>query len=281
MGEPLLKEVVAVGEEVRPSAAADDTPPVANGAKDGAPRAHARSHKHQPIGVLPALQSLIYLLVASLFVMTFTMQPIRIPSASMEPTLLVGDFLLMNKEAAAANTAWLMPPAGIERGDVIVFHDPVDDPSVHLVKRVVGLPGDRIHLRDGVVYVNGVALKEPYAVYRRSAEDVFRDDFPNLNTMSSEVNTNWWIRLRGLVHEGDITVPARSYFVMGDNRNDSEDSRYWGFVPRDYIVGKPLLIYFSFRQPGSEDAADAGLVPGDAHGRWDIARWGRMFRVVK
>jgi signal peptidase I len=283
MGEPL--EIVAEGEEVRSSAAADDTPPIANGAKNGSPRTHyVRSpHKHQPIGVLPAVQSLLFLLISSLFVMTFTMQPIRIPSASMEPTLLVGDFLLMNKEAAATNPSWLMPQAGIERGDVIVFHDPVDDPSVHLVKRVVGLPGDRIHLRDGVVYVNGVALKEPYAVYRRSAEDVFRDDFPNLNTMSSEVNTNWWIRLRGLVHEGDITVPARSYFVMGDNRNNSEDSRYWGFVPRDYIVGKPLLIYFSFRQPGSDDPADAGLVPGppEAHGRWDIARWRRMFRVVR
>jgi len=292
MGEPLVRQVIAEDEEVRSSAAVDDTPrstwAFAKGAKDGAHWTHGgrAAHKHQPIGVLPALQSLLYLLVASLFVMTFTMQPIRIPSASMEPTLLVGDFLLMNKAAATTNPSWLMPREGIERGDVIVFHDPVDDPSVHLVKRVVGLPGDRIHLRDGVVYVNGVALKEPYAVHRRAAEDVFRDDFPNLNTMNSEVNTNWWIRLRGLVHEGDITVPARSYFVMGDNRNDSEDSRYWGFVPRDYIVGKPLLIYFSFRQPGSDDAADAGLAPvdGDAyagHGRWDIARWGRMFRVVR
>ena len=246
-----------------------------------------RAHAHHHVGVLPALQSLLYVLVISLFVMTFTMQPIRIPSASMEPTLLVGDFLLMNKQAAAWEPAgaWSpLPPAGIKRGDIIVFHDPVDDPSVHLVKRVIALPGDRIHLRDGVVYINGAALKESYTVHRRSPADTFRDDFPNLNTMDAAVNTNWWIQLRHLVHEDEITVPPASYFVMGDNRNNSEDSRYWGFVPQENIVGKPLLIYFSFRQPDSEDPQATGLTPADparAHRRWDIARWRRIFRVVR
>ena len=234
------------------------------------------AREQQPVGMLLAAQSLLYVLAISLFVITFLMQPIRIPSGSMEPTLLVGDFLLMNKQAVAPagrNRGWSpLPPGEIRRGEVVVFHDPVDDPSVHLVKRVVGMPGDRIHLREGVVYVNGEAMREPYAVHRAAPENEFRDDFPNLNTMDSEVNTNWWIRLRGLVHEGEITVPRGSYFVMGDNRNNSEDSRYWGFVPRDAIVGEPFLIYFSFRRPGGDEGGDRA---GD--GWWRIVRWGGCF----
>ena len=245
---------------------------------------------HHHAGVLGSAQSLLYVLVISLFAITFIVQPIRIPSGSMEPTLLVGDFLLMNKQAVAADRTgpgkWLLPPVAIRHGDIVVFHDTVEDPSVHLVKRVIGLPGDRIHLLDGVVYRNDVALTEPYAVHRRAPEDTFRDDFPNMNTMDGAVNTNWWIRLRGMVRNGEITVPANSYFVMGDNRNNSEDSRYWGFVPREAIVGKPFLVYFSFRQPGMGTARDAGLISesGEGYagrGRWDIVRWGRVGQVVR
>lgn len=237
----------------------------------------------QPVGILPAVQSLLYVLITGLFLMTFTVQPIRIPSASMEPTLLIGDFLLLDKQSVAPGAArGFLPPTGIGRGDIVVFHDPVDDPSVHLVKRVIGLPGDRIHLRDGVVFLNGHPLHEQYAVYRRAAADVYRDDFPILQTMDARVNPDWWIRLRGLVHEGEVTVPPGSYFVMGDNRNDSEDSRYWGFVPRDAIVGKPLMIYFSWKQPGSDD--DSGVMPIKAAGvpgdKNDFARWERTFQVV-
>ena len=243
---------------------------------------------HPAVGVLPAVQSLLYVLVVSLFLMTFTVQPIRIPSESMEPTLLVGDFLLLDKQAAGGGGG-VMPPAGIGRGDVVVFHDPVDDPSIHLVKRVIGLPGDRIHLRDGVVYRNGAALKEDYAVYRRSGRDVFRDDFPSLRTMDPGVNPNWWIQLRTLARDGEVTVPADSYFVMGDNRNNSEDSRYWGFVPRQAIVGKPVMIYFSWKQPGDDElpagvanqtmvkSVQTGSMSG---GRPDFARWDRTFRVI-
>src|ERR1700722_690048 len=101
---------------------------------------------HHHVGFLPALQSMLYVLIVALFVMTFTVQPIRIPSSSMEPTLLVGDFILMDKGTVEGNAGGLLPPVRIERGDVVVFHDPVDDPSVHLVKRVIGVPGDRIHL---------------------------------------------------------------------------------------------------------------------------------------
>jgi signal peptidase I len=264
MGEPLLEA----------------QPEVAESARIRAQQLALQAHKHQPIGILPALQSLLFVLIVSLFAITFTLQPIRIPSGSMEPTLLVGDFLLMNKASAAMPGGWsAMPPTSIRRGDVIVFHDPVDDPSVHLVKRVIGLPGERIHLRDGVVYINDVAIREPYAVHRRAPADEYRDDFPTLASLDTAVNSNWWIRLRSLIKDGDITVPPASYFVLGDNRNNSEDSRYWGFVPRELIVGKPLMVYFSFRQPGTDDAPDPDD-PDAGHSKWDIARWGRTFRVI-
>jgi signal peptidase I len=248
-----------------------------------APRPAAHPH-HHPVGTLPAVQSLLYMLIVSLFVMTFIVQPIRIPSASMEPTLLVGDFLLMDKQTTEA--LGLLPRVAIHRGDVIVFHDPVDDPSIHLVKRVIGIPGDTIHLRDGIVYLNGQPLKETYTIYRQSAEDRFRDDFPDLQTVQAHVNPNWWISLRSLVHDGEVTVPPGHYFVMGDNRNDSEDSRYWGFVPREAIVGKPLLIYFSWRQPGVDEAvsvepAATPIHPVDDPASSSFARWDRTFRVVR
>ena len=236
--------------------------------------------RHHHPGLLAAVQSLLYVLVVALFVMTFTVQPIRIPSESMEPTLLVGDFLMMDKQIGG--THWLLPVAEVQRGDVVVFHDPVDDPSVHLVKRVIGVPGDRIHLRDGVVIRNGERLQEPYAVYRESPEDRFRDDFPDLHTMQARVNPAWWIRLRGMVRDGEITVPAGSYFVMGDNRNDSEDSRYWGFVPRDAIVGRPFLIYFSWRQPGMDEDIEAwGIHAETKSGAMGFGRWDRTLKVVR
>ena len=248
---------------------------VESAAKPEAAAVERRVAPVHPVGLLPAAQSLLYVLVVALFLITFTVQPIRIPSGSMEPTLLIGDFLLLDKEAVAKQAGWLLPSGRVDRGDIVVFHDPVDDPSVHLVKRVIALPGDRLHLRDGVVYLNGQRLQEPYAVHRGSSRDGFRDDFPNLHSMETGINANWWVHLRGLVHDGEITVPAGHYFVMGDNRNDSEDSRYWGFVPRDAIVGKPLLVYVSVREPEPGEPARA------ATRRSDFIRWKRTFQVVR
>jgi signal peptidase I len=254
------------------------------------PRRPVPVHPPLPVGILPAIQSLLYVLVVALFLIAFTVQPIRIPSASMEPTLLVGDFLLLDKQAVADDHGALLPPARIEHEDVIVFHDPVDDPSIHLVKRVIGLPGDRLHLRNGIVYRNGEPLDEQYAVRRPAGRDVFRDNFPLLANVDAAVNPDWWIRLRSLVHGGEVTVPPESYFVMGDNRNNSEDSRYWGFVPRSAIVGKPVLIYFSWKQ--ADDDAEASGNEGPIHvvdrpfrledfRLGDFARWERTFRVVR
>jgi signal peptidase I len=216
--------------------------------------------------MLHAFQSLLYILVVALFIMTFTAQPFRIPSASMEPTLLVGDFLLVNKEISTGRFPALAPANLIRRGDLIVFHYPVD-PALHLVKRIVGLPGDRLRLRDGRVWIDGRALSEPYAVYLPSATDSYRDDFPRLDRADPAVDSRWWVQMHSLVANGELTIPPDSYFVLGDNRNNSEDSRYWGLVPRAAIVGKPFLIYFSLKEP--------------AVSLMNLARWDRTLRIVR
>ena len=216
--------------------------------------------------MLHAFQSLLYILVVALFIMTFTAQPFRIPSASMEPTLLVGDFLLVNKEISTGRFPALAPANLIRRGDLIVFHYPVD-PALHLVKRIVGLPGDRLRLRDGRVLIDGRALSEPYAFYRPSATDSYRDDFPRLDRADPAVDSRWWVQMHSLVANGELTIPPDSYFVLGDNRNNSEDSRYWGLVPRAAIVGKPFLIYFSLKEP--------------AVSLMNLARWDRTLRIVR
>jgi signal peptidase I len=195
--------------------------------------------------------------------MTFTAQPFRIPSASMEPTLLVGDFLLVNKQLA--NFPALAPAGRIRRGDLIVFHYPVD-PNKNLVKRVVGLPGERIRLRDGRVSIDGRTLSESYAVYLPSAPDSYRDDFPRVDRADPAVDSRWWIQMHSLVSNGELSIPPGSYFVLGDNRNDSEDSRYWGLVPREAIEGKPFLIYLSLSEPGGS--------------LFKFARWERTLRIV-
>jgi signal peptidase I len=127
------------------------------------------------------------------------------------------------------------------------------DPALHLVKRVVGLPGDRLRLRSGRVLLNGRPLREPYAFYSPSRPNGFRDDFPSLLEADPNVDLRWWIELRQSVRDGEVVVPPGEYFVLGDNRNDSEDSRYWGFVPRSAIVGRPLLVYFTL--PLAEDTS--------------------------
>ncbi len=245
---------------------------------------------HDGSGTLSALQSLSAIIVVAIFAVTFSLQPFRIPSASMEPTLLVGDFLLVNKHQPSTRD-WLspFPDSGIHRGDVIVFYYPVD-PSLHLVKRVVGLPGDRLRMRSGTVFINGKALQEPYAVYTRSAEDSFRDDFPHLRSTDPDVDANWWFQLQHLVDHGELKIPAGQYFVLGDNRNDSEDSRYWGLVPSASIVGEPFLVYFSVPDPD-----EAVELPRDHRGLMahtkspqslpevitGAARWDRVLHVVR
>jgi len=220
------------------------------------------THHHS---LLQAFQSLLTILVVALFMMTFSVQPFRIPSASMEPTLLVGDFLLVDKEISTSQFPAYAPAGFIHRGDLIVFHYTLD-PNKHLVKRVVGLPGEQLRLRDGHVFLSGRALTEPYAVFRATAPDSYRDDFPRVDRADPAVDSRWWIQMHSLVVNGELTIPPDSYFVLGDNRDDSEDSRYWGLVPRAAIVGKPILIYFSMNEP-------AGSL-------LHFARWERTLRIL-
>lgn len=218
----------------------------------------SRHPEHHGDGPLSPVKSLLEIFVCALFVVTFIVQPSRIPSASMLPALRVGDFLLIDMQSYALRGAFsrLLPPTEIRRGDLVVFHYPVDA-SLDLVKRVVGVPGDRLRLRGGHVLLNGRPLKEPYAWYTPTAPNEFRDEFPSLLEADPNADLRWWIDLRKTVVEGDVIVPAGEYFVLGDNRNDSEDSRYWGFVPRGAIIGRPLLVYFTL--PMAEDMS--GMSP--------------------
>jgi signal peptidase I len=235
--------------------------------------------------VSEALSSLLRTVVVALFLLTFVLQPLLIPSESMERTLLVGDFLLFNKQVYAPQgglSRWLMPYREVRRGDIIVFHHP--DPPL-LIKRVVGVPGDRLRIEDGRVLVNGTPLDEPYAAFEPAAPNSFRDNFPARIYTDPQVDPDWWREMQALVHNGELVVPAGQYFVLGDNRNHSKDSRFWGFVPRQAIVARPLVIYFSLRRPSTTDvqqASDDRLghdreLPAKLKG---FARWKRIFRVV-
>jgi len=247
-----------------------------------APRVKAKGYP----GAMEMTRSLLMVVVVALFILTFIVQPFRIPSESMERTLLVGDFLLVNKTAfaPAGHWGWLLPYQKIERGDIIVFHFPPNPPE-HVVKRVIGLPGDRVHLQNGEAWVNGEALDEPWAVYEPAYPDDFRDSFPTQLYTDPGVDPQWWMEMRRDVREGDLVVPPGEYFVLGDNRNFSRDSRYWGFVPEDHIVGRPFIIYFSLRQPSTTDTES----PDDRLGQKndplsrieDFARWDRFLRVVR
>jgi signal peptidase I len=240
-----------------------------------------------------ALASLLRTVVIALFVLTFVMQPFLIPSESMEHTLLVGDFLLFNKQAyapASPASRWLMPYQDVQRGDIVVFHH--TDPPL-LVKRIVGIPGDRLKIENGHVLVNDVPLNEPYAAFEPAPVNTFRDNFPARIYTDPEVDPDWWRLMQSLTHDGELVVPQGEYFVLGDNRNHSMDSRFWGFVPRQAIVARPLIIYFSLTRPSttdvSADVQHASPKPsndrlghdGELMARFaEFARWNRIFRVV-
>lgn len=234
-----------------------------------------------------ACASLLRPVVVAMFLLGFVFQPFLIPSSSMEHTLLVGDFLLFNKQVLAPASGpgrWLLPYRDVERGDIIVFHHPKPR---YLVKRVVGLPGDRLRVDDGRVTVNGTALYEPYADIEPSEPDPFRDSFPG-SVYDPTIDPTWWRQMQNLTQNGELVVPEGQYFVLGDNRNNSTDSRFWGFVRREEIVARPLVIYFSYN-PSSKDAWQAALEAGDDRLGHDgqlsfklagFARWKRIFHVV-
>jgi len=232
------------------------------------------------------IQSLLSIIVIVLFVITFIVQAFQIPSESMEKTLLIGDYLLVDKVHFGQGDfpSWVMPYSSLKRGDIVVFHYPID-PSQHFVKRVIGIPGDHIRLRNKTVFVNDQPLQESYAVRQVADRNLYRDNFPSDVDLTGQVDTQWRSELRRHLQDGELVVPPDQYFVMGDNRDRSLDSRYWGFVPRDNIVGRPLLIYLSLRdrQDAAEDGRNGKLFNSGrllAH-VWQFARWDRMFHLVR
>jgi signal peptidase I len=239
--------------------------------------------------VIGSLQSLVGTVIIAIFVITFIVQAFQIPSESMENTLLVGDYLLVNKLCYGAGSGFglgnlVMPYQKISRGDIVVFHYPVD-PTQHFVKRVIGVPGDRLRMVAKKVWINGKPLDEPYVHFLEPPNNVFRDDFPRTDIPAIGLDGKWWLEMKKLVEDGQLIVPEGHYFVMGDNRDDSQDSRYWGFVPRENIVGRPLLIYWSVRSwqdpRGSTSFADRlyRLAYGVTH-FFQITRWNRTLRLV-
>ena len=205
----------------------------------------------------------------------------------MENTLLVGDYLLVDKFAYApgGHWGWAVPYERFRRGDIVVFKWPVH-PEQHFVKRIIGLPGDRVHLVSGHVFVNGVALSEDYAVHKHYNHDPFRDEFPTRHGSDPNINPTWGADISGFTRNNELVVPQNCYFVLGDNRDSSLDSRYWGFVPRENIVGKPLLIYFSLRSSQDEDLFPEsddkiGRFMDDLRHLPSMARWARIFHFVK
>jgi signal peptidase I len=229
-----------------------------------------------------SLQSLLGTIVIALFVITFVVQAFQIPSESMENTLLVGDYLLVNKLSYGGPRfgSDLMPYQKITRGDVIVFHYPVD-PQQHFVKRVIGVPGDRLRMVNKTVYIDGKPLDEPYVRFIDPPNNMFRDNFPRTDIPVFNMEWKWWLEMRKLVDDGELIIPQGNYFVMGDNRDDSQDSRYWGFVPRENIIGRPLLIYWSVRTIDTD--SQAGRAYRFAYALTHIfrnTRWNRTLRLV-
>jgi signal peptidase I len=211
-------------------------------------------------------------------------QPFVIPTASMHNTLLTGDHLLVDKLAYSPSDAMskhLLPYEDVQRGDIIVFLHPTL--NVNYVKRCIGLPGDHIKLMNKQVYINGKLLNEPYVIHQAGFAE-YRDNFP-LGDPEYVQDPKMVERAHRMVKDdvvdGELVIPEGSYFAMGDNRDDSLDSRYWGLVPRDNIVGKPLIIFWSY------DATTEDLKDYNLHHMFDLAahfftktRWNRTLKLI-
>ncbi len=221
------------------------------------------------------LESLIIAVVLALFIRTFIVQAFKIPTGSMEQNLLIGDHLLVNKFIFGPTRTplerTLLPVRDVRRDDVIVFKYP-EQPDRDFIKRVIGLPGERVQVRDKRVFINDVPLNEPYVYFLEP---------PAVASEHSEITSfsvrDWF---------GPVTVPAGQYFVMGDNRDNSEDSRYWGFLPRENVKGSALVIYWSYESEPSE--YEEGGLGATLRNLGSVAlhfftrtRWERIFHQIR
>jgi signal peptidase I len=218
-------------------------------------------------------ESIVIAVILALFVRTWVVQAFKIPTGSMENNLLIGDHLLVNKfifgPTPLAIGRAVLPVRPVHRGDIVVFKYP-DEPDRDFIKRVIGLPGETIELKNKKVYVNGQPLDEPYVHFLTPPSSDYQEV------------TSYDVRERF----GPVTVPAEQYFVMGDNRDNSQDSRYWGFLPRGNVKGKAVLIYWSY-ESGREDYVDEGLATTIKRMGSVVAhfftktRWERLFRQIR
>jgi len=264
---------------------------------------------------LESLASICTVLAVGLFLMTFVFQNFEIPSGSMEDTLLIGDHVLVDRVSLAPPSHWT-PFAHyreVHRGDIIVFRKPnPESPDLILVKRAIAIPGDHIHLRQGVVYLNGVAQDEPYAINPAQSNYIpYRDDFPaDLAGLNQEASDDlayrgdcqdqpcidqktrdkrtitWASLLPKFIQGDDLVVPPGVVFAMGDNRTKSLDGRFWGFVPRENILGRPMFVYWSFQTPPDQmDKTGIGeRIAFMGHILLHIfneTRWDRTFHIIR
>jgi signal peptidase I len=285
------------------AAVVDDTQiaPAAAGEKTAAERdAEEKARREAEVETpLESLSSICTVLAVGLFVMTFIFQNFVIPSGSMEKTLLIGDHVFVDRITLAPATSWapFVHYRDVRRGDIIVFLKPnpvpPDPPDIVLVKRVIGLPGDRIHLVHGTVFLNGVEQTEPQAAKVRNdgdSSDAYspaRDDFPALGP-PPESTEMWTQEMPSHVVGADLVVPPGKVFAMGDNRTHSLDGRFWGFVPRENILGRPMFNYWSFEATAEqmdEQNANFGTKVGafftTALHLFDKTRWSRTFHVIR
>jgi signal peptidase I len=250
-----------------------------------APAIHPRHEET----TLEALASYCAVIVVGLFILTFIFQNFVIPSSSMENTLLIGDHVLVDRTNLAPPAHWapFVRYRTVHRGDIIVFLKP-GYPDMFLVKRVVGIPGDHIHLHEGYVYLNGKRQDEPQAGHPDySNYSPYRDEFPDVPTaQGQDLEPTWANDLPNHIQNGDLVVPPGNYFAMGDNRLNSLDGRYWGFVPRENIVGRPLFVYWSFITPEEDEDRTSMGDRAQQFGHvlvhfFDQTRWRRTLHMVR
>ncbi len=219
-----------------------------------------------------------------LFGTTTLVQAFVIPSASMEDSLLIGDHVLVDKltySPGGAVSRHILPYREVRRGDIIVFRYPLDIREDY-VKRAIGVPGDHIHLVNKQVFLNGKPVNEPYVVHKTAYLDSYRDNFPT--QPNAPLPPSAMDMLEHHVENGELVVPPGFIFAMGDNRDNSSDSRYWGFVPRENIVGTPLIVYWSFEAP-TEDLTNPNIgvdhiVDVVTH-FFTKTRWSREFKLIR
>jgi signal peptidase I len=235
------------------------------------------------------LASLASVLVTGLFIITFVLQAFEIPSGSMENTLLIGDHVFVNREQFAPPSSVLgrlLPYRTPHNDEVAVFVSPLQ-PGLFLVKRIIGVPGDRLRLRDGAVYRNGKKLDEPFTLHKPADQrSVYANNFPSVPPEGEGVPPGWAMTQSQYVENGELVVPPGHFFGMGDNRDNSFDSRFFGLIPQENLIGRPMFIYWSFETPDGQYEHTAfsdrvGFLLHTVLHFFDMTRWSRTFKVVR